>query len=156
MFRYEWPVLLGHGFVVFVWPKKNRFIRYLAIYGWGSSRGLQHRLLQDSLVHHHDLSGRSFSSSGNSSWISRIKIGNRVCALSPCAPAGRLAGMVGTFEFLSTTPTNKSLMSMSRRSRTSTSSPVPLFKLVARDPANYHMKGLIVALELSPAAMGAR
>jgi len=37
MARYEWPVLLGTLFSIFyIFPKNNRLIRYLAIYGWGA------------------------------------------------------------------------------------------------------------------------
>jgi len=37
MARYEWPALLGLAVTpLFVWPLRNRLIRYLAIYGWGA------------------------------------------------------------------------------------------------------------------------
>lgn len=37
IFRYEWPVLIGLvASIFYIWPKKDRFIRYIAIYGWGA------------------------------------------------------------------------------------------------------------------------
>ena len=50
--RYEWPVLIGLVLCLAVPVFRNFVIRYLAIYGVGSLRGIQHYSLQDTVDHH--------------------------------------------------------------------------------------------------------
>jgi len=149
MARYEWPVLLAIVFSpLYAWRKNNRFIRYLAIYGWGA-------LAAYTLVNYKTpwciitIAWPFFFVFGDCMKDLLDKINKPfVVSLITILLTSLLAWSVrlNFFHYVDEDEPYVYVQTFNDVNKLT----VPLFKLVAEDPANYNLKGSILLSSYHP------
>jgi uncharacterized protein (TIGR03663 family) len=147
--RYEWPVLPGMlASFLYIWPKNNRFIRYIMIYGWGT-------LVAYSIIHYKTpwcvitLIWPFFFVFGEFAKDLSEKIGNRAACVSVAILLAAWLAWSVRLNFIHYTDEDEPYVYV-QTFKDIEKLTGPLFKLVARDPSSYHMKGLIILSSYHP------
>ncbi len=148
--RYEWPALVGMIVsLVYIWPRNNRFIRYMAIYGFGA-------LTAYSIVRYktpwcvisiiwpfYFALGQFFKD-----WIDTP--GGRRPALIVCSLLLTLSlGYSVVLNFFRYTNENEPYVYVQTLNDINKLTD-PLFQLAKQDPQNYHLRGHVILSSYHP------
>jgi hypothetical protein len=142
--RYEWPAVAGMYLSLFyIWPKSSRFIRYLMIYGWGVFTAysiVQYKtpwcvitIMWPFLF----VFGDFFAG------LLDVKDSRPFATMTSALLLAVSLGMSTRLSFFHYTDENEDYVYVQTLPDIYKLTD-PLFKLVAQDPVNYHLKGVII------------